>query len=520
MSSDVNEQYSAKFANQYPNKYNKINYLNKLQAYAEWKRLKQHCKMLSQKTLKQLFTENLARTSELKLVVEGIELNYSLQLLDDETLTLLTDLAYRVNLKSCIDALFTGANVNQSECKPALHTALRSNKSEEITVNGQNINLLIHETLAHMQRVATTLREGAWVGCQGLAVTDVVNIGIGGSDLGPKMALKALQSYCSPALGYHFISDSDPDSFDDVVATLNPATTLFIVASKSFTTQETLLNMKKAIAWLNTKEYSKHVIAVTADPNRAKQYGIDTVLPIWDWINGRFSFCSAVSLILMIAIGPDAFHQLLAGARSMDHHFQNASFAENMPVLMALIGIWNINFLDANNHLFLVYSKRLDDLIPYLQQLDMESNGKSHNQAGGPINHKTGPIIWGGLGNHAEHAFYQSLYQGSHYTPGDFIFRGEKRFESMNAAAFRKLNALTLGVESSGIDHLPSQYGINKIIIHELTPYSLGALVSLYEHKIYTQSIIWNINAFDQPGIEAGKRFTAESKPKDVAAFF
>ncbi|OGV26354.1 MAG: hypothetical protein A3F18_04125 [Legionellales bacterium RIFCSPHIGHO2_12_FULL_37_14] len=470
----------------------------------------QQFEKLQSQSLNHLFISEPKRTNEFYLEAAGITCNYAYQPINKEVLFLLTQLAERYHLQHQIDRLFSGKLVNHSEQKPALHTALRSYQHEVIVVNRENINLKIHETIKRMESIAHQIRNQSWYGFMGTPITDIVNIGIGGSDLGPKMAVCALKQYKIHSIRCHFISDSDPDNFDDVVNELNSATTLFIVASKSFTTQETLLNLKKAIAWMGLNNSIKqHFIAVTANTENPKKFGIEHILPIWDWVGGRYSFFSAINLILMIAIGPEHFQKLLSGARAMDTHFKTAPFARNMPVLLALLGIWNLNFLCANNHLLLVYSNRLNHFISYLQQLDMESNGKSRNIAGEVINYTTGPIIWGGLGNHAEHAFYQLLFEGSHYTPGDCIFIGEKRYESMNQAAFKKIDALAFGVDTHDMPHLLyGKSGINNITLTKLDPYTLGSLIALYEHKIFTQSVLWHINAFDQPGVEAVKRFT------------
>ncbi|MDP3706024.1 MAG: glucose-6-phosphate isomerase [Legionellaceae bacterium] len=482
-----------------------------LTPHPEWSHLLQEFKLLRSKTLNQLFLEETFRHTEYRINVANIKLDYSLQLINKAALRYLIELCSRIHLKDHIDNLFSGSVVNHSEQRPALHTALRAEPNDVVIVAGENVIPKVQHTLQLMQSIANQIRDHLWLGYQGLPITDVVNIGIGGSDLGPNMAVHALKDYKNTTIGCHFLSDSDPDGFDDVVNQLNPTTTLFIVSSKSFTTHETLLNLKKAMQWLGTNDLKNHLIAVTANPEKALQCGIYHVLPIWNWVGGRYSFFSAINFILMVAIGPNHFQQLLTGAHAMDMHFKVAPLAQNMPVLLAVLGLWNLNFFCSNNHLMLVYSKRLAHFIPYIQQLDMESNGKSANIFGERINYNTGPIVWGGLGNHAEHAFYQLLYQGSHYTAGDFIFIGQERYKTMNQLAEHKLNALAFGVDMcenlSRLAH--GNAGINQITLDELSPYTLGALVSLYEHKIYCQSVLWNINAFDQPGVEAAKKFKA-----------
>ena len=479
--------------------------------FPEWPLLIKEYNTLRAQPIQQLFQENHFRAQAFQSNICGINLDYSLQPITEEAIFLLTELMLRHKTKERINDLFLGREVNKSEQKPALHTALRSSKVEVIYAKGENVSEAIHDTLSQMESMAQQIRDGLWLGFKGLPITDVVNIGIGGSDLGPKFAVDALKDYKTTDIRCHFISDCDPDSFDDAVSGLTKATTLFLVASKTFTTKETILNYRKAVNWLGENNaIGEHFIAITANPSRARDLGIQYVLPIWEWVGGRYSFFSAMNFILMIALGGSQFQQLLSGARDMDTHFRTAPFARNMPVLLALLGIWNLNFFGAHNHLLLVYSKRLMHLIAYLQQLDMESNGKTTNTEGALVNYTTGPIVWGGSGNQAEHAFYQLLYQGSHYTPGDFIFLGEKRYETMNQSAFEKLNFLAFGREAHEKPAiLYGKVGINKIILDQLSPYTLGALVALYEHKIYCQSVVWNINAFDQPGVEAAKCFTS-----------
>jgi glucose-6-phosphate isomerase len=485
-----------------------------LTKFPEWISLVEECERLKMQSLNQLFKKDQYRYDTFNLNAVGLELNFSHQPVNKKTINLLTEIASKYNLQMHIDNLFSGDRVNKNENKPALHTALRSDKADVVKVNGENIKVKIQNTLLEMEQISSSIRKNTWFKSDKKTITDIVNIGIGGSDLGPKMAVGALKEYKTTDISCHFISDNDPDSADDLLDELNPDSTIFIVASKSFTTHETIINLRKAIEWLGTKnKISEHIIAVTANIKYAHNFKIKHVLPIWDWIGGRFSFFSSINLILMIAIGPELFQQLLAGAKEMDDHFKTAPFEQNMPVLLALLGIWNLNFLAANNHLLLVYSQRLTFLTPYLQQLDMESNGKSLNISQTGINYSTGPIVWGGLGNQAEHAYYQLLFQGTHYTPIDYIFINEKKYESTNLAANKKLNALAFGTENqkNSHHHANARVGINKITLNSLNPKTLGALISLFEHKIYCQSVIWRINAFDQPGVDAAKKFNMET---------
>jgi glucose-6-phosphate isomerase len=480
--------------------------------FPQWHALKECYRQLQNCSVSDLSKIN--HTSDFKQSACGIELDFARQRLDLKTLNLLIDLANARELPQKIKGLFNGEKLNRSENRPALHTALRAEKNDAILVDKVNIVPEIIFTLSQMEAIADRVRHKLWFGASGEVITDIVNIGIGGSDLGPKMALDALQEFTDKRLAYHFISDLDPDSFNDVIDKLNPKTTLFIVASKSFTTKETLINFNKACLWLNDSNAIKEqVIAVTANIDKAYSMGVKQVLPIWDFIGGRFSFFSAVNLILMIAVGPTKFYEMIAGGRSMDEHFKSAPFAQNLPVLLALIGIWNINFFNANNHVLLAYSKRLQFFIPYLQQLDMESNGKHIDIHGNPVAYPTGPIVWGGLGNQAQHAYYQLLCQGSHKTAVDFILIDKTRYQKVNRLALDKMDVLSFGYQSKLAAHhnIKGNVPLNKLTLTRLTPATMGALIALYEHKIFCQSILWNINAFDQPGVESAKKLATEA---------
>ena len=401
-----------------------------------------------------------------------------------------------------------GENINISGHKPALHTALRAAGDVPIMVNHQNVMPEIIATRNKMQIIVEQIRAKLWFGFSGKSITDIVNIGIGGSDLGPRFALKALADFAKKDLNYHCISDADPNSFNKTTANLAPETTLFIISSKSFTTQETLYNAKKAMDWIGTPlRREKHFIAVTANTNKANQFGITTVLPIWDWVGGRYSFCSAINLITAIAIGFDNFSQILAGASSMDQHFQQADFSSNLPVLLALLGIWNNNFLNIHNLLILTYAQSLEKFVPYIQQLDMESNGKSVNNQGMPVNHATGPLVWGGLGNQAQHSYYQLLCQGTHKVTADFISLNAFSGQIINNMCDAKISVLTAGIntQENQNNNIPGNIPLNHIRINDYSPFTIGALVALYEHKIFAQSVIWDINPFDQPGVESAK---------------
>lgn len=438
-----------------------------------------------------------------------MSIDFTHQSINDTTWTLLLELAKERQLDEKIASLLSGYKINLSENRPALHTALRCSDNKPIVVDGYDIIPDVLATRDKMRIISNQLRAGEWLGYSGKAITNIVNIGMGGSDFGPRFCIDALSNYCDTRLSYHFVSDIDPNSFTTAVQGLNPETTLFIVSSKSFTTQETLINAKNALAWIgNAKNYQQHFIAVTANSQNAQTFGIDYVLPIWNWVGGRYSLCSAINLISCIAIGYEHFTELLAGANAMDTHFHEAELSENLPVMMALAGIWNINFLHIPNLLMLVYAKQLEKLVPYIQQLDMESNGKSIDNQGRAVNFATGPIVWGGLGNQAQHSYYQLLCQGTHKVAADFISSRLLDNEMINAMCQAKISVLNKGIpEVNSNAYIAGGMPINHIQLASCSPFCLGALVALYEHKVFTQGVLWNINSFDQPGVESAKRF-------------
>jgi len=415
-----------------------------------------------------------------------IQLDYSHQHINDTTLNLLLKYANSCELTAKIHALFAGEHVNVSENRPALHTELRMIKNGSHTVTHARDQLC---------QISNKIRAGEWFGCTGKPITDIVNIGIGGSDFGPRLGIHALNEYSAQHLNYHFISDIDPTAFKQTLRNLNPETTLFIVTSKSFTTHETIHNAHKAFHWVDhPNAWEKQFIAVTAQTSTAAQLGIQHILPLWDWVGGRYSFCSAVNLITCIALGFDVYMQILTGANAMDEHFKAAPLHENMPVMLALLGFWNINFLHKSSLLMLVYARQLERLVPFIQQLDMESNGKSIDLLQRPVPYSTGPIVWGGAGNQAQHSYYQLLLESQHPIAAEFISTQLFEKEMINTYCQNKIR------------NLSQKIPINHLHIDQCTPFTLGSLVALYEHKIYVQSILWNINAFDQPGVERGKR--------------
>ncbi len=436
-----------------------------------------------------------------------LTLNYNYQTVTDTTLSLLISLANACQLREKTKALMTGEIINTTESRPALHTALRASDNSAIDVDGQNIMPLVIKVRNQIKQISDQIRAKEWLGYSGKPITDIVNIGIGGSDLGPRFCLDALKKQASDDLNYHFVSDIDPYSLEAILPKIKPETTLVIIASKSFTTQETLYNAKRAKAWFENNPIEQHFIAVTAKLDKAYALGIQTVLPIWDWVGGRFSLCSAINLITAIAIGYDSFKQMLSGAEAMDKHFLNTDFQLNMPVILGLIGIWNNNFLHIDNLLILTYARKLEQFTAFIQQLDMESNGKSVDRQGHQVQHATGPIVWGGLGNQAQHSYYQLLCQGTHRVTADLISVDSKDKALINTMCKRKLHVLTQGIQDAQNPYacIEGNMPLNHINMHDYSPFTVGAIVALYEHKIFTQSVIWNINPFDQPGVESAK---------------
>ncbi|KTC88524.1 glucose-6-phosphate isomerase [Legionella cincinnatiensis] len=444
-----------------------------------------------------------------------ITLDYSGQQVNSTIMDTLFDLANECQLSEHIDALMSGKPINNTENRPALHTALRVPESERIWVNQQNIVPEVINARKQMYEISTKIRNKEWLGYSGKPITDVINIGIGGSMLGPFFCIHSLSDLVTNQLRFHFISDLDPQAFQRVTATLNPETTLFIISSKSFTTPETLAHYQQALKWVKVQQHlEKHFIAVTANVKKAQEMGFSTILPIWDWVGGRYSFFSAINLISCIAIGYDHFSEIIFGAHEMDIHFRTVNFADNLPVLLALLGIWNINFLNTNNLLLMTYAQDLQHFVSYLQQLDMESNGKSINKQGRKVDYATGPIIWGGLGNHAQHSYYQLLCQGTHKVAADLISVQTYEDNVINKICRAHKEVLTKGGNPTDNPHsdIAGQMPVNLLSLRDCSPKTLGSLISLYEHKIFVQGIIWNINSFDQPGVESSKEIIRQNK--------
>jgi len=442
------------------------------------------------------------------LTAANITLDYTTQKFTPTTFQLLLQLASECQLESRIEALISGELVNTSERKPALHTALRMPRQSILCINGHNIIPDIAAIQSKMRVISDLIRSGGWLGYSKKPITDIINIGIGGSQLGPEFCIHALSEQVLPSLSYHFISDIDPIAFNQITRKLNPETTLFIIASKSFTTAETLSNLEKALAWINHPEaLSRHFIAVTAYPERAQAFGMKNILPIWEWVGGRYSLCSAINLITCIAVGFELFSELLEGAHRMDEHFRYTPLSHNLPVHLALLGIWNSNFLKIHQLLILTYGYSLNYFAPFIQQLDMESNGKSIDKQGRAVNYTTGPIVWGGSGNQAQHSYYQLLCQGTHQIAIDLISVDSNIGKPVNTLCFAQKEVLSKGVyDARHPDNaIPGNIPINHIRLQDNGPKTLGSLIALYEHKIYVQSVIWQINAFDQPAVESSK---------------
>lgn len=479
--------------------------------------------------LKQLFAEDPDRAEKMTASAAGWTLDYSKNLIDAPTLKLLLQLAEKSGLKSEIEAMFTGVHINQTENRAVLHTALRSSKTAGLVVDGQDVYADVHAVLNKMGEFSNLIRTGKWLGATGKRIKYVVNIGIGGSDLGPAMAYQALASYSKRTIKCFYVSNVDATHMAETLLQVKADQTLFIVASKTFTTQETMTNAMTARAWLvqqlGEAAVAKHFVAVSTNAAKVAEFGIDTanMFGFWDWVGGRYSLPSAIGLSLMIAIGVTNYKRLLAGYEAMDKHFRTAPFRRNLPVLMALIGILYANGYGADSYAVLPYDQYLARFPAYLQQLDMESNGKSVDRQGQPVDYTTGPIVWGEPGTNGQHAFYQLIHQGTRLIPADFIgfCRSHNplsdHHDKLMANFFAQTEALAFGktAEQCRAEGVPEtlipfktfegNHPTNTLLADELTPKTLGALIALYEHKVFVQGIIWNIYSFDQWGVELGK---------------
>jgi len=513
-------------------------------ASAAWKAIEAHRQSLAPVHLRQLFARDPDRVAALSLSFDGLLYDFSKQRMDSTTLALLVELTKEVGLTDATTRMFSGEKINVSEDRSVLHVALRRSGAPFPSADF-DVMAEVLPTRQRMAAFAERIRAGEALGFTGMPIRTVVNIGIGGSDLGPKMLAYALRSISHPALAVHYVSNLDSAQLAPLLQTLDPRTTLFLVASKTFTTQETMLNAQTARNWLlanlgDAAAVAQHFAALTAKPERAVDFGIseDAVFPLWDWVGGRFSLWSAVGLALMIAIGPQAYADLLAGAERMDEHFRSTPFERNLPVVMALIGIWNTNFLGATTNAVLPYNESLRYFPSFLQQLEMESNGKSVGVDGQPLAHASNPIVWGELGNNGQHAFFQLLHQGGRLVPCDFIAAARSDFplpghqEALLANCFAQSAALAFGKteeealsELSGsmspaalAELLPHKVFVGNqpsstLMLSRLDAQTLGALVALYEHKVFVQGAIWGLNSFDQWGVELGKAVASSILP-------
>lgn len=483
-----------------------------------WQRLQVKAKQMQKQKISDLFVQNPQHASQYGLTVGDIYLDYSKNFIDQELMNDLLALAGSVDLKGAISRLLTGMNVNTTENRPALHTALRRPLNKPLKVNDQDVMQNIGAQLEKMAMMVDKLHTKKWLGAKGQAITDVVNIGIGGSDLGPLMAVEALKHYQQTDLNLHFVSNIDPVVIADLLKKLDPATTLFIISSKSFSTPETLTNAKVAKTWLTKnlgQNISAHLLAVTASPAKANEFGVseENILTFEPWVGGRYSIWSTIGLPLALSIGMTHFAEFLKGANVMDEHFATAPLENNMPVILALIGVWYSNFWNASTIAVLPYINTLQYLPDYLQQLDMESNGKQVNNRKENVNYTTGPIVWGQVGTNGQHAFYQLLHQGTHFIPVDFILAANSNSELLDqhqqliANCLAQAQALMQGTNGKfAHEHMPGNKPSNMLLLKQMTPFTLGQLLALYEHKVFVQGTIWEINCFDQPGVELGKK--------------
>ena len=495
-----------------------------------WPALAAHAEQMATAHLRELFADDSTRGERLRVDLGDIEFDYAKQRVSDDTMTLLVELADQVDLGSAISAMFSGLPINATEARPALHVALRAAADREILVDGIDVVAEVHQVLDRATAFAEAVRTGEWRGATGRSISDVVNVGIGGSDLGPAMAARALGHVMDPAITLHFVSNVDGADVAAALARCDPATTLVIVSSKSFSTVETLTNAATLRAWvveaLGEAAVPHHFVAVSTNAQGVAAFGIDSanMFGFWDWVGGRYSMDSAIGLSLMIGLGRDGFLDLLAGFRAVDEHFRQAPFAANVPVLMALLGIWNRNFLGFESLAVLPYSEQLGRFPAYLQQLDMESNGKSVRLDGTTVTTATGPLVWGEPGTNGQHAFYQLLHQGTTLVPCDFIGviepvadPGGRHHDLLMANLFAQSEAMAFGrtgreVAADGVAAplvahrtFPGNRPSSTILLDELSPRTLGELVALYEHKVFVQGVIWGINSFDQWGVELGK---------------
>ena len=502
-----------------------------------WKKLQAHFETMKNVQMQHLFANEPARAEKMHLQWNDFLVDYSKNIISAETISLLQELANEVQLKDAITKYFDGDVINQTENRAVLHTALRAKENASVQVDGVNVMPEIYSVKNKIKNFSNEIISGQRKGFSGKPFTDVVNIGIGGSDLGPAMIVEALQYYKND-LNVHFVSNVDGDHVNEIIKKINPETTLFVIVSKTFTTQETLSNAETIRSWFlqsaTQEDVAKHFVAVSTNIQKVTEFGInpENIFPMWDWVGGRFSLWSAVGLSISLAVGFDHFDQLLQGAHEMDEHFKNESFDKNIPVTLALLSIWYNNFFGAESEALIPYTQYLQKLAPYLQQGIMESNGKSIGRDGKPVNYQTGTIIWGEPGTNSQHAFFQLIHQGTKLIPTDFIgfkeslYGNKDHHDKLMSNFFAQTEALLMGKTEVQVQDEFDKQGIsgdkanfllpfkvfsgnkptNTLLIQKLTPATLGALVALYEHKIFVQGVIWNIFSYDQWGVELGKQ--------------
>ena len=514
---------------------------------AAWKALEQHQREIAPLHMRDLFASDPQRFDKLSLRWNDFLIDYSKNRVSETTMSLLFDLARETDLKGWIEKMFTGERINSTEQRSVLHVALRNRSNTPILVDGQDVMPSVNRVLDHMREFTETVRSGKWTGYTGQPITDVVNIGIGGSDLGPVMVTEALKSCGHPRLAVHFVSNVDGTHVAETVRKLNPETTLFIVASKTFTTQETLVNAQSAKNWFlehakDPAAVAKHFVAVSTNAKAVSAFGIDTnnMFEFWDWVGGRYSLWSAIGLSIALFIGMDNFEELLTGAHEMDLHFRTAPPEKNAPVILGLLGIWYNNFFGAESQAIIPYDQYLHRFAAYLQQGDMESNGKGVSRDGKRVDYSTGPIIWGEPGTNGQHAFFQLIHQGTKLIPVDFLAPTQSHnpigdhHPILLSSFFAQTEALMRGkteaeaeaeLKASGMQGeeltkllphkvFPGNRPTNSILFKKLSPRTLGSLIALYEHKIFVQGVIWNVNSFDQWGVELGKQLAKTILPE------
>ncbi len=513
-----------------------LNKINPTETIA-WQKLQLHYKEMQNASMHEMFESDHSRTEKFNLQWNDFLIDYSKNIINKETVSLLLELADELGLKAAIADYFGGEIINQTEGRAVLHTALRAKESAVIEVEGKNVIPEISEVKNKIKDFTNEVTSGTRTGFTGKAFTDVVNIGIGGSDLGPAMAVEALQFYKNH-LNVHFVSNVDGDHVNEIIKRLDPETTLFVVVSKTFTTQETLTNSETIKKWFlqsaTQEDVAKHFVAVSTNIAKVTEFGINpsNVFPMWDWVGGRFSLWSAVGLSISLAVGFDNFDELLGGANEMDDHFRSADFDKNIPVVLALLSIWYNNFFGAESEALIPYTQYLQKLAPYLQQGTMESNGKSVGRDGSPVNYQTGTIIWGEPGTNSQHAFFQLIHQGTKLIPTDFIgfikplYGDDNHHDKLMSNFFAQTEALLHGKTQEQVQAEFDKEGLaadkaklllpfkvftgnkptNTILIQKLSPKTLGSLIAMYEHKIFVQGVIWNIFSFDQWGVELGKQ--------------